>query len=42
MHQVFDPTYDSIDAEADDFFLYVCSMRDYYGEKGLETFQFDK
>ena len=36
--QFFDPTYDAIDAESDDFFLYVCSMRDYYGKKGLGGF----
>ena len=42
IHQFFDPTYDAIDAEKDDFFLYICSMREGYGEKGLENFQFEK
>ena len=42
IHQFFDPTYDSIDAESDDFFLYICSMRDHHGEKGLGSLQFEK
>jgi len=28
-----DPTYDGIDEEADDFFMYVCGMWDYYKER---------
>lgn len=42
VHQFFDPTYDAIDAESDDFFLYVCSMRDSWGEEGLKKFALNK
>lgn len=37
-HANIDPTYDSIDEEADDFFLYVSEMWAHWKDKDMSTF----
>ncbi len=37
--RIIDPTYDAIDAESDDFFLYVTNMWEYWAKRPFSEFQ---
>jgi hypothetical protein len=38
LQQLIDPTYDGIDAESDDFFLYVTNMWEYWAKRPYSEF----